>query len=177
MENWEIIKPADGLTAINIVNPNKKPIFYPNVTGKDITKDTKVQIIITVDDSLTVDDARTLGHELFLHVVEQLSKIHKILNSKASPENKAKRIAQVYKDGNIYNPADGKLVGYAGDADHAKILNKSNKSYLTYLKQLGYVIKKSDATDLKKSIKGEYERYNEEAWLRWKAKVGEYCAE
>ena len=174
IKDGERIKPAEGTTAIFIINPNNNAIPYGNVKGDDIIKGSKVRVVITVDASETVDDARTLGHEVFLHVDRQLNRIHKILSSDVSSKEKASMIHDVFKSGNIYDPKSRALIGDLGDADHAKILNNSNRNYKEYLKELKDVIESSYIPAYNKSIENEKSNYFKQGWIRWKAKVGEY---
>ncbi len=174
--NQKDIGAKSGSTRISIINKDKAPVGIGSAGVNDISKDSRIFIEISVDDSKTVDDALTIGHEAFLHVEKQVEQIDRILkNPKISPEKKAEMIRKVYNDGFIRNPQTDQLIKSGpGDVDHAKILNKSNPSYESYKSQLFNILDPKGRNQLDKSIKQSFNQYYKDAWIRWQAKVGEY---
>lgn len=164
-----------GLTSISIGTNDEKPVPIGSVKASDIKANSRIFINVRVDGSETIDDALTIGHEIFLHVEKQAELINKILiDPNLSAGDKAKNIRRVYEEGFISDPNSGKRLPGPGDSDHARILNKSNRSYEAFKSELYKILDSKGKSELDASIEASYNQYFKDPWIRWKAKVGEY---
>jgi len=164
-----------GVSRIYIQNPGSDPIELSKVTKDDITANTKIYAQIGVSGGSDVAQAETFGHETFLHAKNDIEQAHKILTGSGSSESKAKMLNKIPLSNQIvYQGKTVSLESGGGGADHAKLLNNTAFDYQDFIFELKGSLNEKQQGELKTILIQQYNFYNESAWLRREAKVGEY---
>jgi len=132
------------------------------IQGKDISAESKMEIFVDVfasDDPIA--QGNTYAHELFLHIEKKAKKIDAILkNNNLTPNEKAKRIRRVYEKSFIVIQVEKDGI-FPGSAEHAEILDGSNKSYEEFSNEYG-----KRGPVYRKRIEDKKQDYYKNPWIK-----------